>query len=91
MKITLFDEILITRESICGHFRPCGLGWGPIRGRLFENMLVVGRSTFSEITVFHERGRRGRSRRENSGKILAAAFSRRDFLMVLGVGWGPGK
>ena len=23
------DEIIITRESICGHFRLCGLGWEP--------------------------------------------------------------
>ena len=45
-------------------------------------LLVV----FSEHVVFHERGRRGRSWRENSAKILAAALSQRDFLMVLGVG-----
>ena len=43
---------------------------------------------FFENDFFHERGPRGRSRRENSGKILAAAFSQFDFLMVLGVGWG---
>ena len=42
----------------------------------------VGR--FFQNDLFHERGRRGRSRRENSAKILAAAFSRRVFLMVLG-------
>ena len=25
-----FDENFVTREPICGHFRPCGLGWGQI-------------------------------------------------------------
>ena len=46
--------------------------------------LVVGH--FFENYLFRKRGPRGRSRRENSGKILAAAFSRRDVLMVFGVG-----
>ena len=45
---------------------------------------------FFQKSFFRERGRRGRSRRENSGKILATAFSRRDFLMVFGMGWGSG-
>ena len=45
----------------------------------------LGGSNF-ENDFFRERGPRGRSRRENSAKILAAAFSRRDFLMVLGMG-----
>ena len=51
-------------------------------GRIFENIF------------FHDRGRRGRSRRENSGKILAAELARCDFLMVFGVGGrsrGSGK
>ena len=50
-------------------------------------MFDFGRSFF-ENDFFRDRGPRGRSRRENSGKILAAAFSRRDFLMVLGEGPG---
>ncbi len=33
---------------------------------------------------FRERGRRGRSRRETGGKIVAATFSRCEFFMVLG-------
>ena len=44
-----------------------------------------GRSIFQK-DFFHDWGRRGRSRRENSGKITAAAFSRYDFLMVWDVG-----
>ena len=51
----------------------------------FRKMLLFGRSFF-EKDFFRERGPRGRSRRENSAKILATAFSRRDFLMVLGIG-----
>ena len=43
---------------------------------------------FFNMIFFHEWARRGRSRRENSGKILAAAFSRRDFLMIFGGGVG---
>ena len=43
---------------------------------------------FFENDFFRDRGPRGRSRRENSGKILAAAFSRRDFLMIFGGGVG---
>ena len=38
---------------------------------------------FLQNDFCHERGRRGRSRRENSAKMIAAALSRRDFLMVL--------
>ncbi len=45
--------------------------------------ILVGR--FSENDFFHERGRRGRSRRENSGKLFAAAFSRCDFPMARGL------
>ena len=45
-------------------FKKCWFWGGPI----FENYFV------------HEQGPRGRSGRENSGKILAAALSRRDFL-----------
>ena len=52
-----------------------------------KKCLFFGRSFFQN-DFFHERGRRGRSRRENSAKILAAAFSRRDFLMILGGGVG---
>ena len=46
LKSANFDETFITRESICGHVRLCGLGWGPIWGRLFEKMLFFGRSMF---------------------------------------------
>ena len=42
MKIDDFGEKFITRESICGHFYPGGLGWGGIWGRFFEKMLVWG-------------------------------------------------
>ena len=49
-----------------------------LAGRFFQN------------DFFRERGPRGRSRRENSAKIIAAAFSRRVFLMVLGGGGGAG-
>ena len=46
-----------------------------------------GHEEFYTINVFfHERGRHRRSGRESSAKIIATAFSRRDFLMVLGVG-----
>ena len=55
-----------------------------------KKCVLFGRSIFQKKHFFHDRGRRGRSRRENSGKILAAAFSRRDFLMVLGVVGGLG-
>ena len=48
--------------------------------------LLVG--DFLQNVFFHDRGRRGRSRRENSGKILAAAFSRRNFFMIFGGGVG---
>ena len=51
---------------------------------IFEKYVGVWSVVFFKNNTFHERGRRGRSGRENSGKILAAAFSRRDFLMVLG-------
>ena len=47
-QIALFDEKLITRESMCGHFRPGGLGWGHIWGRLFEKMFVWGGGNFLE-------------------------------------------
>ena len=60
-----------------------------ICGRLFRKCWFLGGLIF-ENDFFHERGRRGRSRRENSAKILAAAFSRREFLMVLG-GGGEGQ
>ena len=60
-----------------------------ICGRLFGKCWFwVG--PFFENDFFHERGPRGRSRHENSAKILAAAFSRRDLLKVLGVGGGSG-
>ena len=49
--------------------------------------LLVGR--FFENDFFHERGPRGRSRHENSAKNLAAAFSRREYFMVLG--WREGE
>ena len=61
-----------------------------ICGWLFSKCwFLVGR--YFEHVFFRERGPRGRSRRENSGKILAGAFSRRDFLMVLGVGHDRGR
>ena len=50
-----------------------------------KKCLFFGRPFFQN-DFFHERGRRGRSRRENSAKMIAAALSRRDFLMVLGMG-----
>ena len=46
-----------------------------------------GGSNF-ENDIFRERGPRGRSRRENSAKILAAALSGRDFLMIWVLGEG---
>ena len=70
-----FDEKFVTRESICCIFYHGGLGWGGTRGQPFEKMLVFGRQFFQNV-FFHERGRRGRSRREHSAKITAAAFSR---------------
>ena len=42
MKTVDVGEKFIARESICGHFRPGGLGWGHIWGRVFEKMLVLG-------------------------------------------------
>ena len=56
----------------------------------FSKNLGFWSAAFSENYLFHDRGPRGRSRRENSGKIIAAAFSRRYFLMVLGVGGSGG-
>ena len=56
-----------------------------------KKLLVVGGSIFWKLFLFHEWGRHGRSGRENSGKIIAAAFSRRDFLIDLGRGgWRSG-
>ena len=45
------DKIIITRESICGHFRHSGLGSGAIWGRFFEQMLVLGRSYFWKLLL----------------------------------------
>ena len=39
MNIEVFDEQFITRESICGHFRPSGLAWGGIWDRFLRKML----------------------------------------------------
>ena len=77
-KITLFSEQFITRESICGHFRPGGLGWGHIWGRLFEKMLVVGRSTFSKKIFFTNGVAVG-----DLGAKIAAKFSQQGFLDVI--------
>ena len=52
MSIVRFDEFIITRESICGNFRPCGLGWGAIRGRLFEKHVGFWFGLFSKNVVF---------------------------------------
>ena len=46
-----FDEEVITRESICGHFYPGGLASGPIWDRLFGKMFgfwKVGRAIGDE-------------------------------------------
>ena len=40
MKVALFGEKLITRESICGQFPPSGLAWGGIWDRFLRKMLV---------------------------------------------------
>ena len=48
-----------------------------------KKCLFFGRPFFQK-DFCHERGRRGRSGRENSAEITAAALSRCDFLMVLG-------
>ena len=49
---------------------------------VFEKMMFFWSVVFFlKIIFFRERVPRGRSRRENCAKILAAAFSRRDFLM----------
>ena len=39
MKITLFGEKFITRESICGQFPPREVGWGGIWDRFLRKML----------------------------------------------------
>ena len=39
-----FGTNFITRESICGHFRHSGLGWGAIWDQLFEKMFAFIRS-----------------------------------------------
>ena len=74
-KITLFDEKFITRESICGHFRPGGLGWGHIWGRLFEKMLVFSRVDFSKMIFFAIGVPVG-----DLGAKIAAKFSQQRFL-----------
>ena len=69
-------------------FSSLWIGLGPnMRSTFWKNVgFLVGQ--FSPNDFVHDRVRRGRSRRENSGKILAAAFSRRDFLMIFGGGVG---
>ena len=39
MQIDFFDETVMIRGSICGHFRPSGLAWGGIWDRLLRKML----------------------------------------------------
>ena len=51
----------------------------------FEKYVGFWSVVFSEKYFFRKRGRRGRSRRENSGKMFAAAFSRCDFPMARGL------
>ena len=51
---------------------------------IFEKYVGFWSVGFFKNITFHERGRRGRSGRQNSGKMIAAGFSRCDFLMVLG-------
>ena len=46
---------------------------------------LVGVGRLLQKKSFHERDPRGRSGRENSAEILAAALSRHYFLMVLGL------
>ena len=78
MKIVDFDEKFIARESNCGHFRPGGLGWGHIWGRLFEKMCVLWSVDFPKHIFFTIGVAVG-----DLGAKIAAKFSQQRFLDVI--------